>query len=105
MTQDEKMAMVKNLANDSTVTDAVAMSYLTLAENKILQRAYPFKDISSLSVPAKYDALQCELAVRLLHRRGIEGEVSNTDNGVHRNFGSVNDDDILSEVVQVVGVL
>lgn len=105
MTIDEKIAMVRNMANDNSVNEAVATSYLTLAANKILQRAYPFKDASSLSVPAKYDVLQCELAVRLLHRRGIEGEVGNIDNGIHRTFDSVNDEDLLSEVIQVVGTL
>lgn len=103
MTQEEKIVMVENLANDPTVVDTVAETYLALAKDKILQRAYPFKaNYSSLRFPAQYDVLQCELAVRLLHRRGIEGETGNTDNGIRRQFATPNDDDLLSEVMQVI---
>ena len=106
MSQDEKIAMVQALADDSSVSQTVIETYLTLAGHKILQRAYPFRDVSSFTeVPAKYSVLQCELAVRYIHRRGIEGETGNTDNGVRRSFGSANDDDLLSEVMQVVGTL
>ena len=104
MTDAEKVAMVENIANDPTVDDTVASIYLAIAKDKILQRAYPFKaDVSSLTFPAKYDVLQCQLAVRLLHRRGMEGEKANIDNGVHRTFAHAYDDDLLSEVMQVVG--
>lgn len=104
MTDAEKIAMVENIACDPTVDDTVASLYLAIAKDKILQRAYPFRsDTSSLSLPKKYDVLQCQLAVRLLHRRGIEGEKSNIDNGIHRVFEHAYDDDLLSEVMQVVG--
>lgn len=101
MTEDEKIALVKTTSDDPTVTTEIATSYLALAKAKILERCFPFGDVSS-SMPTRYDALQCELAVRYIHRRGIQGETSNRDNGVHRVFESPNDEDLLKEVMQVI---
>lgn len=102
MTEDEKIALVQNMADDPTVTTEVATAYLAIAKAKILERCFPFGDVSSSSMPTRYDALQCELAVRYIHRRGIQGETSNRDNGVHRVFESPNDEDLLKEVMQVI---
>ena len=105
MTDTEKQALVIALANDATVTTEIAGTYLALAKAKILERCYPFGNSSS-TMPSRYDTLQCELAARYIHRRGIEGETSDRDNGVHRVFESPNDEDLLKEVMQVVaGVL
>lgn len=105
MTDTEKIAMVQALVDDSTVTETIATTYLTLAWNKIMSRCYPFKDTSSLTLPAQYDVLQCELAARYIQRRGVEGEIGNTDNGVHRTYATPNDEDLLAEVTQIVTVL
>lgn len=106
MTDAEKQALVVQLVNDATVTTDIAATYLALAKANIMERCYPFGDSSSLAMPTRYDVLQCELAARYIHRRGIEGETSDRDNGVHRVFESPNDEDLLKEVMQVaMGVL
>ena len=50
--------------------------------------------------------LACKLAYRYFFRRGSEGEQIHNENGIHRHYGSVNDEDLLREImpyVQVVG--
>lgn len=108
MTISEKIATVKTLVNDSTLTDSFVTTYLNKAEYAIRNRMYPFnlpkengQEITFV-VPAKYEMLQCELACRYILRRGGEGELSHNENGINRSYGSVNDDDLLMEVMQKI---
>lgn len=101
MTNAEKIAMVRTLCGDdsSIASDSQVAAYLRIACHKMLERLYPFdtdKDESDL--PVRYEMLQCELSVRLLLRRGGEGESSHEENGVNRTWGSVGDEDILSRL-------
>lgn len=97
MTDVEKIAMVKTLcSNDPTATDEVVTVYLTIAANKMLERLFPFDAGKETSdIPTRYDPIQCELATRLFLRRGSEGETNHEENGINRNFATVDDDDIL----------
>lgn len=109
MTNAEKISTVKTLVNDSSLSDEFVTVYLTKAEYAIRNRMYPFslpKDEQgeeiTFEVPAKYEMLQCELACRYILRRGGEGESAHSENGISRTYGSVNDDDLLMEVMQVI---
>lgn len=104
MTDADKIAMVKVLIDDVSVSDASVTSYLSLAETKILARLYPYRDFSMETVPAKYHMTQCELAARLWNRRGAEGQSSHGENGINRAYGSVDDADILDRVISYCGV-
>ena len=100
MTEAEKVLTTKGLtANDNEATDSTVRNYLRLAEQKILARLYPLGADEQVTVPNRYAMLQCELAARLFFRRGAEGEVSHDENGVNRTYGSVDDDDILKQIV------
>ena len=102
MTQNEKVATVKALANDEELTEDLISVYLKKAESAIFNRMFPFEKMLDFSVPAKYEMIQCELACRYVTRRGAEGEVTHKENGIDRTYGSVNDSDLLSEVMQVI---
>ena len=109
MTTNEKVATIKALANDETLTEDLVTVYLNKAESAIRNRMYPFNlpkdengDEIHFVVPAKYEMLQCELASRYISRRGGEGELVHNENGINRAYGSVNDSDLLSEVMQVI---
>ena len=102
MQKCEMLTILKGIVNDPSVGESTLESYLSLAESKIKQRCYPFG--SDRPIPERYQMLCIELASRYIHRRGIEGETSNTDNGITRRFDSPNDEDILKEVMQVIGV-
>lgn len=107
MTTSERIQIVKSLVdNDSYATDAVITVYLADAKEAILNRAYPFGAPESVTdVPKRYERAQCKLAARYFLRRGAEGEKTHNENGINRTYGSVNDEDILQEVMQVVKVV
>ena len=83
MTDIEKTATLTTMTGE---TDAFILStYLMLAKEAILSRAYPFRtDVTE--VPAKYEGLQLEIAAYLIDKRGAEGEVTHTENGVTRQY-------------------
>lgn len=105
MTDTEKLTEVKVLINDSRVTDETITVYLNIATQRLLERMYPTTaDLSSKTLPSKHDHDVCELASRMIDRRGFEGQTVSSENGVRRDFGTVDDEDILMRVTQVVGV-
>lgn len=97
MTDAEKRAMVCTLIGES-LTDTVADVYLSLAKDKIMARRFPF-GTDETAIPTEYEILQCELAERLYLRKGAEGEISHNENGINREYDSVNDSDLLSRIV------
>ena len=80
MTDDEKIALVKELAGDSTLTDAKVTVYLNLAKDTILHRLYQLFDEfpNNATLPSKYDMKQCTLAVAMLqsYASGFFGNIS-----------------------------
>jgi len=110
MTQEEKVETVQTLVNnDSTATDGLITVLLLRAENAIRSRMYPIHlpynehgEEIPFVVPGKYEYLQCELAMRYFNRMGGEGEISHGENGISRSYDSVNDEDLLMEIMQVI---
>lgn len=95
MTEEQKIARVKALVGDS---NADVAAYLTSAQSAILNRLYPY-DSTHTEVPAQYEDLQCKLAARYYFRAGGEGEIMHSENGINRTYSSVNDEDLLMEVM------
>ena len=103
MTQSEKITTTRTLINDSEISADTISVYLNKAESAIRNRMYPFSmPTENFEVPSKYEMLQCELACRYISRRGAEGEETHNENGINRTYGSINDSDLLAEVMQVV---
>jgi len=103
MTESEKLAMLKNLSGESD--EGVLLTFLTLAGQKIIQRAYPYRtDIEE--VPGRYATTQVEIACYLLNKRGAEGETYHSENGINRSYENADvPDSMLSRVVPFVGVI
>lgn len=101
MTEQEKITAVRALiGSDPDATDTLIIVYLDDAESAILRRLYPWGIPDGVtSVPSVYEMLQCKLAMRYFLRRGAEGEFIHDENGTNRHYGSVNDEDLLKEVV------
>ena len=100
MTDAEKIARVKVLVeNDPGATDDVVAVYLSSAQYAMLERLFPLhKDKSVDDIPVRYDSIQCDLAARYFLRRGGQGELNHEENGVNRQYGSVDDADILEKL-------
>ena len=111
MTISKKIALVRSMlgapSDDGAWSDSVLEAYLFIAGNKIIHRAYPYRDdLSAFSVPDKYDVLQCEIAVYLLNKRGAEGQLSHLENGISRTYESADvPDSMLREVTPYCGVI
>jgi hypothetical protein len=109
MTEVEKLAycrvLVEQPADAEGWSDDILKSYLMLAGRKIISRAYPYDDTVT-EVPRRYGILQCEIAAYLLNKRGAEGEVSHSENGISRTYenGDV-PDSLLNEVIPHCGVI
>lgn len=101
MTDAEKILTVKTLLNDTTVPDATVSVYLSLAEKRIVKSEYPF---GTGIMSEKYEWEQCELAMRMLARRGFEGQVNSNENGIIRQWADSDDEDILKRITPKVGV-
>lgn len=107
MTDAEKLETVRVLTKGETDNDADAVlsTYLLIASKKILARLYPYDDTQT-DIPAKYETLQCEIAAYLLNKRGADGELQHTENGISRQFASADvPNNMLSEIIPHVGVL
>ena len=100
MTQAQKVTMVQTLVeSDPGATDEVVGVYLNLACNAMLERIFPYDSAKTADViPERYHTIECELAARYFLRRGGQGEINHEENGVNRQYGTVDDDDILKRL-------
>lgn len=108
MTEVEKLSMLRVMVgqpNEGDWSDDVLISYLNIAGRKILNRAYPYDDTVT-EVPRRYGYLQCDIAAYLLNKRGAEGQIAHSENGISRSYASADvPESMLSEVIPQVGVL
>ena len=86
MTQTEKLQLLKAMVGESD-TEEVLLAYLNIAGSKIINRAYPY-GTEETEVPNRYGFLQCEIAAYLLNKRGAEGQLIHSENGISRTYGS-----------------
>ena len=84
MTHNEKLTSLKAMVGGSD-TNEVLSAYLTLAGCKIIAKAYPYNS-EETDVPAQYHYLQVEIAAYMLNKRGAEGQISHTENGITRQY-------------------
>ena len=65
----------------------ILIDALAVAGQRVIQRAYPYRaDVTD--VPDRYATLQVEIAAYLLNKRGAEGEISHSENGISRSYES-----------------
>ncbi len=108
MTEIEKLSLLRVMVgqpNADDWRDDVLISYLKIAGEKIINRAYPYDDTVT-EVPRRYGVLQCEIAQYMLNKRGAEGQTAHSENGVNRTYASADvPEALLSEVIPHVEVL
>ena len=108
MSNEDKLTLLRNMigrVDDSeNWSDEILLTYLDIAGQKILTRAYPYKNVEE--VPKKYNALQCEIAIYLLNKRGAEGETSHSENGISRSYENADiPESMLSAITPYCGVV
>ena len=103
MTDADKLAMLISMTGETD--ENVLSTFLTLAKNVVLAKAYPYGD-GTEEMPLKYDTVQVEIAAYMLNKRGAEGEIVHLENGVSRHY---EDGDIpptlLRRITPMVGVM
>lgn len=87
MTLNDKLDMVKAIMGGDAPDDATITSYLEIAKNEILQWRYSYNpDNMPDDVEPAYEITQVQAVVNGFTQRGMEGEVTSIENGVHRHF-------------------
>lgn len=84
MTADEKLQILRSMIGEDD-SDAMLSTYLTIAGQKIIDKAFPYKE-GITEVPSKYHLKQCEIAAYLINKVGAEGELSHDENGIKRTY-------------------
>lgn len=108
MSDAEKLIMLRAMVGEKDKpdwTDDILLAYLSIAGRKIINVAYPYYNDIDV-VPGRYGLLQCEIAAYLLNKRGAEGEISHSENGISRTYGSADvPDSMLKEIVPYCKIL
>lgn len=104
MTQNEKLTALKAMVGTSD-SDEVLSTYLSFAGSKIIAKAYPYQN-DVTEVPAQYAHLQVEIAAYMLNRRGSEGQLSHSENGINRTYENADvPSSMLKAVIPACGVI
>lgn len=101
MNNAEKRALLAALLAPDTDTDEVLDSMIALAGAEVLNRMYPFGYYDDSVVPTRYELLQVQLAAELYSKRGADGQVNHSENGISRSWPEKSA--ILSKIVPHVG--
>lgn len=89
MMLDEKLAIAAQLTGKNIKEDfSEVYTYLRIAEQKILERCYPFGYDCKTEIPYRYELLQCQIAAYLINKQGADGQTSHSENGVSRSYES-----------------
>ncbi len=91
--------------NGVAPSDAVLTDCIESAKHAILSRRFPYGEYPN-EIEDRYVDLQYRLAIELYTRRGAEGELSHSENGISRTWdGSWASSQLLNEVVPFAGVV
>ena len=101
----DKLTMAMELGDSENTTERKMLAYLEDAKATIIRRLDPLGVVGITDVPDRYAPLQAKLAARYSFRAGGEGEISHAENGVNRSWGSVNDEDLLREIMPYAKVM
>jgi hypothetical protein len=101
----DKLTMAMELGDNENTTETRMLAYLEDAKAAIIRRLDPLGVVGVTDVPDRYAMLQVKLAARYSFRAGGEGEISHAENGVNRSWGSVNDEDLLREIMPYAKVM
>ena len=101
MTQLERL----KIRITENVSDVELEDILESAKAVILSRRFPFGELPD-EIESRYKDLQIRIAVEMFSKRGAEGEVAHSENGISRTYSSANvSEDLLREITPKGGVV
>ena len=84
MTDDSKRVLLKSMTEEDD--DDILQAYIELAGEIILHYVDPFGISNSEDILNRYGSVQVREAAYLLNKRGAEGEMTHTENGITRTY-------------------
>lgn len=103
MNDTEKIQIVK-LSTEETDNDVIS-AYLSMAGDTIYNIADPFRRRNKAYILDLYGGTQARLAAYWLNKRGAEGEIAHSENGISRSYESGDiPPSLLKEIVPICGV-
>ena len=90
MTQLERL----KIRITENVLDEELEDLLESAKAVILSRRFPFGEVPD-EIENRYKDLQIRIAVEMFSKRGAEGEVSHSENGISRTYASASVSEVL----------
>lgn len=104
MTESEKLSRLVVLLSPDTASDDLLSFLLDQAGGIVLNRRYPFGPPDGAEVPAQYEHIQLQIAVELYAKRGAEGQVGHSENGINRTYESADvSPSLLRRIIPICG--
>lgn len=103
MNIEERIEQMKIMLGDDglDITDEVCQTYLNLANARLLNHRYPF-GTTKVEIEPQFEYQLIELAIVLYNQRGIEGQETHNENGVHRKYRTI--EQILASIPSFAGL-
>lgn len=85
MESTTQMELLKSMTDEED--DTLLSAALSYAAQAILNAVYPY-GTTETACPERYHSNQLEIAAYLLNKRGAEGQLIMSENGIYRSFES-----------------
>lgn len=104
MTDETKLALVQSMT-DETSTDVIS-AFLSMAGDAVCNYVDPYKSCKPEDILDRYSGVQVRVAAYFLNKRGADGELTHSENGVARTYeaGDI-PASLLRELVPMCGVI
>lgn len=92
---------------DNTEDDLLSL-FLSMAENKVLNKRYPYgyTDEEKTAAIEKYSDVVMDIAVFLYNKQGAEGQTGHSENGISRSYENAGiPDSFVSDIVPVAKLM
>ena len=87
------------------VSDDEISLLLDISSTVVLNRRYPFGYPDGTAVESRYEMIQLQIAVEIYNRKGAEGQLAHTENGISRTYESAYvSKSLLQRIVPYAGV-
>ena len=99
VTDNEKATTLLGLLSPESVPVETLIPYIQIAGAVVLSRRHPFGYLEGAKVPSRYENIQIQIALDLYNRRGAEGQIAHTENGISRTWAT---DHVSSSLLKLI---